>query len=171
MNFTKNFCVFISTSCFFPLGYGHVTPLSRSGKVFCMIYAVIGIPMTLVLLSALVERLLVPTVWLLQWLNSQLGRLYQPFNIRLLHLSIIGTKPNSNPLRMHLTNFFYSIYSCHHVLAATCRCFRIHRTRMGLFRFPLLLFHFTHNHRTRGLHPWRCPQSTAQTSLQNRHYM
>lgn len=71
-------------------GYGHVTPLSRPGKIFCMLYAMIGIPLTLVLLSALVERLLIPTIWLLQCLNSKLGHLYQPFNIRLLHLLIIG---------------------------------------------------------------------------------
>lgn len=49
-----------------------------------------GIPLTLVLLSALVERLLVPTIWFLQFLNSRLGHLYQPLNIRLLHLSVIG---------------------------------------------------------------------------------
>lgn len=82
-----------------------MTPLSRSGKVFCIIYAIVGIPMTLVLLSALVERLLVPTVWLLQWLNSHLGRLYQPFNIRLLHLFIIGTITNS-----HFHNTAFSSY-------------------------------------------------------------
>ncbi|CAH1975815.1 unnamed protein product [Acanthoscelides obtectus] len=70
--------------------YGHVTPLSRSGKIFCIVYAVVGIPLTLVLLSALVERLLIPTIWLLQWLNSRLGHLYQPFNIRIVHLFVIG---------------------------------------------------------------------------------
>ncbi|CAH0553386.1 unnamed protein product [Brassicogethes aeneus] len=81
--------LFFSTTVVTTIGYGHVTPLSRSGKVFCVLYAVVGIPLTLVLLSALVERLLVPTIWLLQWLNSRLGHLYQPFNIRLLHLFII----------------------------------------------------------------------------------
>lgn len=72
-------------------GYGHVTPLSEAGKIFCIIYATVGIPLTLVLISAVVERLLIPTNWILGKLNSKLGHLYQPFNIRLLHLAIIGS--------------------------------------------------------------------------------
>lgn len=70
-------------------GYGHVTPLSQTGKLFCLLYAMIGIPLTLVLLSAAVERLMTPVNWLLGVLNSRLGHLYQPFNIRILHLSIV----------------------------------------------------------------------------------
>lgn len=70
-------------------GYGHVTPLSQTGKLFCLLYAMIGIPLTLVLLSAAVERLMTPVNWLLGILNSRLGHLYQPFNIRILHLSIV----------------------------------------------------------------------------------
>lgn len=72
-------------------GYGHVTPLSKGGKIFCILYAMLGIPLTLVLLTALVERLMVPTTMLLQCLNSRLGHLYQPFNIRLLHLFLVGS--------------------------------------------------------------------------------
>lgn len=49
----------------------------------------IGIPLTLVLVSAAIERLMTPVNWLLGKLNSRLGHLYQPFNIRVLHLSII----------------------------------------------------------------------------------
>ena len=70
-------------------GYGHVTPLSQTGKLFCLLYAMIGIPLTLVLLSAAVERLMTPVNWLLGTLNSRLGHLYQPFNIRILHLIIV----------------------------------------------------------------------------------
>lgn len=70
-------------------GYGHVVPLSQTGKLFCLIYAMIGIPLTLVLVSAAVERLMSPVNWLLGKLNSRLGHLYQPFNIRVLHLSLI----------------------------------------------------------------------------------
>jgi len=80
-----------SNYLFVLLGYGHVTPLSKGGKIFCMLYAMLGIPLTLVLLTALVERLMVPTTMLLQGLNSRLGHLYQPFNIRLLHLFLVGS--------------------------------------------------------------------------------
>lgn len=73
------------------LGYGHVTPLSEGGKIFCIVYALIGIPMTLMLLTALVDRLMVPTTWLLRYLNAKLGHLYQPFNIRVFHLLAIAT--------------------------------------------------------------------------------
>ena len=58
-------------------GYGHVTPLSKEGKVFCIVYAMVGIPLTLVLMSALVERLMIPTTMFLRYLNSKLGHLYQ----------------------------------------------------------------------------------------------
>ncbi|XP_050508762.1 potassium channel subfamily K member 1-like [Diabrotica virgifera virgifera] len=81
--------LFFASTVVTTIGYGHVTPLSRMGKIFCMVYAMVGIPLTLVLLSALVERLLVPTVGLLQWLNSRLGHLYQPLNIRIMHLIIM----------------------------------------------------------------------------------
>lgn len=68
-----------------------MTPLSQAGKLFCLLYATIGIPLTLVLLSAVVERLRTPVNWLLGALNSRLGHLYQPFNIRILHLIIVVT--------------------------------------------------------------------------------
>ncbi|VVC45060.1 Two pore domain potassium channel, TWIK-1,Two pore domain potassium channel,Potassium channel domain,Two [Cinara cedri] len=80
-------CTVITT-----IGYGHVTPLSQEGKLFCMLYALIGIPLTLVLLTALVDRLMIPTTKYLHYLNSHLGHLYPPFTIRLLHFgTILGT--------------------------------------------------------------------------------
>ncbi|XP_022254070.1 potassium channel subfamily K member 1-like isoform X1 [Limulus polyphemus] len=82
--------VFFSTTVVTTIGYGQVRPLSQGGKIFCIIYGLVGIPLTMTLLSAYVERLMIPAVFLLQFLNSRLGHLFQPFNIRMFHLSIVG---------------------------------------------------------------------------------
>ena len=58
-------------------GYGRVTPLSDAGKAFCIFFAVLGIPLTLVLFSACVERLMIPARQLLYWLYGKLGHLYK----------------------------------------------------------------------------------------------
>ena len=79
----KNYlCVYFS-------GYGRVTPLSDAGKSFIILYAVIGIPLTLVLFSAIVERLMIPTKMFLYFLFRKLGHLYKVFHIQLLHLFIM----------------------------------------------------------------------------------
>ncbi|KAM6147871.1 potassium channel subfamily K member 15 [Erethizon dorsatum] len=39
------------------IGYGHAAPSTDSGKVFCMFYALLGIPLTLVTFQSLGERL------------------------------------------------------------------------------------------------------------------
>lgn len=83
--------LFFSGTVVTTIGYGHVTPLSEGGKIFCIVYALVGIPLTLILLTAFVERLMIPVTLFLQFLNSRLGHLYQPFNIRIFHLSVIGT--------------------------------------------------------------------------------
>ncbi|CAH2251351.1 potassium channel subfamily K member 1 [Pelobates cultripes] len=40
-------------------GYGHTVPLSDGGKIFCIFYSLIGIPFTLLFLTALVQRIIV----------------------------------------------------------------------------------------------------------------
>ncbi|KAG6440801.1 potassium channel subfamily K member 1 isoform X2 [Manduca sexta] len=95
--------LFFSSTVVTTIGYGHVTPLSKPGKLFCMVYALLGIPLTLVLLSALVERLLLPATAMLRALNASLGHLYRPFTIRLVHLSIIV---------MTLVVFFLVVPAC-----------------------------------------------------------
>lgn len=94
VNFIKKYILF--------LGYGHVAPLSEGGKIFCIVYALIGIPLTLILLTAYVERLLIPTTLFLQFLNSRLGHLYQPFHIRIGHLTCVGVS-------IFLCVFYYTI--------------------------------------------------------------
>lgn len=81
---------FFSSTIVTTIGYGHVHPLSEGGKIFSIIYAIIGIPMTFILISALVERFLIPTTFILNYMNSRLKHLYESFNIRVLHLMFIG---------------------------------------------------------------------------------
>lgn len=38
-------------------GYGYTTPLSDAGKAFCIFYAVVGVPFTMLVLTATVQRL------------------------------------------------------------------------------------------------------------------
>ena len=68
-----------------------MTPLSEGGKIFAIVYALIGIPLTLIMFTASVERLMILTSKLLSFLNRRLSHLYKPFNIRMLHLAIVLT--------------------------------------------------------------------------------
>lgn len=36
---------------FLILGYGHIAPVTRAGQVFCMIYGLIGVPLTLLTIA------------------------------------------------------------------------------------------------------------------------
>lgn len=72
------------------IGYGQQTPLSTMGKAFCMLYTLVGIPLTLVLLSSFVDRLMLPVSGLLSYLNSRLGHLHSPLKIRMIHLTLVG---------------------------------------------------------------------------------
>jgi len=46
-------------------GYGHSTPQTAGGKVFCMFYALAGIPLNLVMFQSIGERLNAVTTFLL----------------------------------------------------------------------------------------------------------
>lgn len=72
------------------IGYGNIAPLSEGGKVFCMVFAVFGIPMTAIMLTAIVERLLQLTDLLERFLcNTCTVRGIPPAYLRFLHLSLI----------------------------------------------------------------------------------
>lgn len=75
---------------FFFSGYGNVYPLSEGGKVFCMVFAVFGIPMTAIMLTAIVERLLQLADYIEKYLCSKCTvRGVPPAYLRCLHLSLI----------------------------------------------------------------------------------
>lgn len=90
MNWSFGQSLFFASTVITTIGYGHVTPLTAAGKAFCIAYACVGIPLTLVLLSAAVERALVPVGWLLGRMQARVGHLYPPFNVRVMHLLLIG---------------------------------------------------------------------------------
>ncbi|XP_069808518.1 potassium channel subfamily K member 1 [Dendropsophus ebraccatus] len=51
--------LFFASTVLSTTGYGHTVPLSDGGKVFCILYSVIGIPFTLLLFTALVQRIII----------------------------------------------------------------------------------------------------------------
>ncbi|XP_075701949.1 potassium channel subfamily K member 1 [Rhinoderma darwinii] len=52
--------LFFASTVLSTTGYGHTVPLSDGGKTFCILYSVIGIPFTLLLFTALVQRIILP---------------------------------------------------------------------------------------------------------------
>ncbi|XP_061730918.1 potassium channel subfamily K member 15-like isoform X2 [Nerophis ophidion] len=55
------------------IGYGHAAPRTDAGKAFCMFYAVLGIPLTLVMFQSLGERINTFVCFLLRRAKQSLG--------------------------------------------------------------------------------------------------
>ncbi|XP_042246796.1 potassium channel subfamily K member 3a [Thunnus albacares] len=55
------------------IGYGHAAPSTDGGKVFCMLYALLGIPLTLVMFQSVGERINTVVRYLLHRLKKCLG--------------------------------------------------------------------------------------------------
>lgn len=51
--------LFFTSTVLTTTGYGHTVPLSDEGKAFCIFYSLLGIPVTLLFLSAVVQRIMV----------------------------------------------------------------------------------------------------------------
>lgn len=88
-NWTFGQALFFTATVVTTIGYGHVTPVSEVGKVFCVVLAILGIPLTLILLTACVERLMAPATRFLDFLTARLGEVCSPLSIRVLHFGII----------------------------------------------------------------------------------
>lgn len=71
------------------VGYGNIVPLTESGKLFTIIFSLFGIPLTLIIYSALVERLLRLSNMFFDYLYFKLEDSLKYFTIRLLHLGIV----------------------------------------------------------------------------------
>ncbi|KAG7478906.1 potassium channel subfamily K member 6-like [Solea senegalensis] len=54
--------MFFANTLVTTVGYGHTTPLSDTGKAFSIVYALLGVPFTMLVLTACVQRLMYPLV-------------------------------------------------------------------------------------------------------------
>lgn len=54
--------MFFANTLVTTVGYGHTTPLSDAGKAFSIFYALIGVPFTMLVLTACVQRIMHPLV-------------------------------------------------------------------------------------------------------------
>ncbi|TNN76128.1 Potassium channel subfamily K member 3 [Liparis tanakae] len=69
-------------------GYGHAAPSTNGGKVFCMLYAVLGIPLTLVMFQSVGERINTFVRYLLHRLKKCLGM--RRTEVSMVNMVIIG---------------------------------------------------------------------------------
>ncbi|KAM3932449.1 potassium channel subfamily K member 3 [Leptodactylus fuscus] len=70
------------------IGYGHAAPSTDGGKVFCMFYALLGIPLTLVMFQSLGERINTFVRYLLYRIKKCLG-MRRP-DVSMANMVIIG---------------------------------------------------------------------------------
>ncbi|XP_013990612.1 potassium channel subfamily K member 15-like [Salmo salar] len=100
------------------IGYGHAAPGTDSGKVFCMFYAVLGIPLTLVMFQSLGERMNTFVCYLLrrakQCLGLQRTEVSMENMVLVGFLSCIGTLCVGAIAFSHYEawTFFHSYYYC-----------------------------------------------------------
>ncbi|XP_036608524.1 potassium channel subfamily K member 15 [Trichosurus vulpecula] len=100
------------------IGYGHAAPGTDAGKIFCMFYAILGIPLTLVTFQSLGERMNVLVRRLLQRLKRCAGlRKTQVSTENMVVvglLSCVGTLAMGAAAFSHFEGwtFFHAYYYC-----------------------------------------------------------
>ncbi|XP_068593469.1 potassium channel subfamily K member 3a [Cebidichthys violaceus] len=70
------------------IGYGHAAPSTYGGKVFCMFYALLGIPLTLVMFQSVGERINTFVRYLLHRLKKCIGMRHT--EVSMVNMVIIG---------------------------------------------------------------------------------
>ncbi|XP_030623257.1 potassium channel subfamily K member 15 [Chanos chanos] len=100
------------------IGYGHAAPGTDAGKVFCMFYAVLGIPLTLVMFQSLGERMNTFVRFLLHRTKRCLGFRHTEVSMENMvlvgFLSCLGTLCIGAAAFSHFEGwtFFHAYYYC-----------------------------------------------------------
>ena len=69
-----------------------MTPLTHGGKIFCMLFALVGIPWTMIIFTALVERLMLLSTKSFSLLLNHLTRFHHRLHcVQLLNLGLVLT--------------------------------------------------------------------------------
>ncbi|KAI6238238.1 Two pore potassium channel protein sup-9 [Aphelenchoides fujianensis] len=72
------------------VGFGQQSPRTRQGKLFTIIFCIVGIPFCLALLSAVAVRLRWPSAWLRARINMRFGGALHGRHLQLLHLALVS---------------------------------------------------------------------------------
>ncbi|XP_073679543.1 potassium channel subfamily K member 15 [Garra rufa] len=100
------------------IGYGHAAPGTDAGKVFCMFYAVLGIPLTLVMFQSLGERMNTFVRYLLSHVKKCVGLHRTEISMENMvlvgFLSCLGTLCVGAAAFSHFEGwtFFHAYYYC-----------------------------------------------------------
>ncbi|KAK5934467.1 hypothetical protein CgunFtcFv8_014865 [Champsocephalus gunnari] len=83
------------------IGYGHAAPRTDAGKAFCMFYAVLGIPLTLVMFQSQGERINTFVRFLLRRAKQGLG--FQQTEVSMGNMVLVGLLSCLSTLRLMLS--------------------------------------------------------------------
>lgn len=89
VNWDFTSALFFTSTVLTTTGYGHTVPLSDAGKIFCIVYTATGIPLTLLLLTIIVQKLMhLVTVRPIAYIQNRWGVAMN--RLAVIHAAILG---------------------------------------------------------------------------------
>ncbi|XP_065225012.1 potassium channel subfamily K member 1-like isoform X1 [Planococcus citri] len=88
-NWSFSQALFFTVTILTTIGYGRITPRTTAGKIFCILYIIVGLPLTLTLGTAVVQRVMIPILIFEQFLHKKLVHTMTPFQIKMLHFIVV----------------------------------------------------------------------------------